>query len=247
MSTCTLFDALGSLTDPRSRHGRIHPLQSVMGLVALALLMGRKSLTGIARFGRQHGTELAHALGFRRGKTPAVSTLSRTLRRLDPQTLENVLSLWLQGRVDPADTNHISIDGKALRGSRNGEIPGHHLVAAYAPAVQAVLAQVRVDTKTNEHKAALELLGILPVKGKVVIGDAMFCQRDIAEQVINAEGDYIFVVKDNQPGLQTDIQAGFGFETAARSIAAATPPSRHPIDTSTRSSSNISRQGAWAC
>lgn len=97
-------------------------------------------------------------------------------------------------------------------------------MAAYAPAVGAVLAQVRVDAKTNEHKAALELLGILPVRGKIVVGDAMFCQRDLAERIIEADGDYVFAVKDNQPGLEADIRAGFGFEEAARSVAAATSP-----------------------
>src|SRR5262249_56761071 len=82
-------------------------------------------------------------------------------------------------------------------------------------------AQVRVDAKPNEHKAALQLLGILPLAGKVVVGDAIFCQRDLAQQVIDRGGDYVFVVKDNQPGLATDVAAGFGFEAAARSIAAA--------------------------
>ena len=222
--TCTLFEALASLPDPRSRHGCFHPLPAVMGMVALAMLMGRTSLTSIARFGRQYGTPLAHALGFRRGKTPAVSTLSRTLRRFDAQQLEAVLAQWIQGRVDPEALRQISIDGKTLRGSRDGDVPGQHLVAAYAPAVQAVLAQVRVDCKTNEHKAALELLGILPLKGKVVVGDAIFCQRDLAEQVIAAGGDYLWFVKDNQPGLARDIEAGFAYETAARAIAAATSP-----------------------
>lgn len=224
MPPCTLYDALATLPDPRSPHGRIHPLPAVMGLVALALLMGRKSLKGIARFGRQHGTPLAHALGFRRGRTPAASTLSRTLRRFDGSHLEAVLSRWIQGRVTHTTFEHISLDGKTLRGSRDGEVPGQHLVAAYAPAVAAVLAQVRVDSKTNEHKAALELLGILPLEGKVVVGDAMFCQRDLAEQVVDAKADYVLVVKDNQPGLEIDIQAGFAFETSARGIAAATSP-----------------------
>jgi len=195
-----------------------------MGLVALAMLMGRKSLIGISRFGRQYGTPLAHALGFRRGKTPTVSTLSRTLRRFDVEQLEATLSRWLAGRIDPAAFQLISIDGKTLRGSRNGEVPGQHLIAAYAPAVEAVLAQMRVDSKTNEHKAALELLGILPLKGKVVIGDAMFCQRDLAEQAVDSGGDYVLTVKENQPGLEIDIKGGFAFEDAARSIAAATSP-----------------------
>jgi DDE_Tnp_1-associated/Transposase DDE domain len=224
MPPTTLFDALATLPDPRSHHGRIHPLPAIMGLVALAMLTGRKSLKGIARFGRQYGTPLAHALGFRRGKTPAASTLGSTLARLGAQQVESILSRWVNGRVDPNTYEQISLDGKTLRGSRNGDVPGHHLVAAYAPAVQAVLAQLRVDAKTNEHKAALELLGILPLKGKVVLGDAMFCQRDLAEKVIAAGGDYVLVAKDNQPGLVIDIQAGFAFETAARSIAAATSP-----------------------
>ncbi len=224
MNPCTLYDALATLSDPRSRHGRIHPLPAVLGLVTLALLMGRTSLTGIARFGRQHGVALAHALGFRRGKTPAASMLSRTLRRFDAPELEAILSQWIRGRIDPDAFELISLDGKTLRGSRDGVVPGQHLVAAYAATVHAVLAQIRVDSKTNEHKAALELLGILPLQGKIVVGDAMFCQRDLAEQVIEAGGDYLLVVKDNQPGLAVDIEAGFAFEAAARSIAAATSP-----------------------
>lgn len=224
MPPCTLYDALAALPDPRSRHGRIHPLPAVLGLVALALLMGRKSLSGIARFGRQHGTPLAHALGFRRGQTPTKSTLSRTLRRFDAQQLEGALSRWIEGRIAGTAFEHIALDGKTVRGSREGEVPGQHLVAAFAPAVAAVLARVRVDAKTNGHKAALELLGVLPLAGKVVTGDAMFCQRDLAKQVIEAGGDYVLVAKDNQPALVVDIEGGFAFATAARSIAAATSP-----------------------
>lgn len=83
MAALMLVEVLAEVPDPRSLHGRVHPLPAVLSLVVLALLMGRKSLIGIARFGRQFGTPLAHALGFRRGKTPSVSTLSRTLRVLD--------------------------------------------------------------------------------------------------------------------------------------------------------------------
>jgi hypothetical protein len=223
MPPLTLVDVLADVPDPRGSHGRVHPLPAVLGLVTLALLMGRTSLAGIARFGRQYGAPLAHALGFRRGKTLALSTLSRTLRALDAAALEAALARWVRSRLT-TDPELISIDGKTLRGSRDGDIPGRHLVAAYAPAVQAVLAQVCVDAKTNEHKAALQLLGLLPLRNKIVIGDAMFCQRDVAEQVVAQGGDYVFIVKDNQPGLETDIKAGFGFEAAARAIGAATSP-----------------------
>ena len=145
------------------------------------------------------------------------------LRALDAPAVEAALSRWIASRL-PEGLSQLSLDGKTLRGSRDGAAPGQHLVAAYAPLVEAVLVQVRVDAKTNEHKAALELVGILPLRGKVVVGDAMFCQRDLAEGIVAAGGDYVFVVKDNQPGLQADIAAGFGHEAAVRSIAAAFSP-----------------------
>jgi len=123
-----------------------------------------------------------------------------------------------------AEQQAVSLDGKTLRGSRDGEAPGHHLVAAYAHEHRAVLAQIRVDAKTNEHKAALELLGILPVQGRVVLGDAMFCQRDLCAKIVEQGGDYLFTVKGNQLGLERDIAAGFGFDASARQVAAAFSP-----------------------
>jgi predicted transposase YbfD/YdcC len=223
MAALTLVEVFADLPDPRSSHGRIHPLPAVLSLVALGLLMGRKSLSGIARLGRLYGAPLAHALGFRRGKTPTKSMLSELLRDLGPDAFEAALSRWVDSRLD-RDLEQISLDGKSLRGSRDGSVPGQHLVAAYAPQVEAVLAQLRVDAKTNEHKAALQLLGVLPLAGKVIVGDAMFCQRDLAEQVVTAGGDYVLMVKDNQPGLQADVAAGFAFAAAARTIASAFSP-----------------------
>ena len=87
-----------------------------------------------------------------------------------------------------------------------------------------MLAQIRVDAKTNEHKAALQLLGVLPQAGTVFIGDAMFCQRDLCAKIIEGGGDYLFFVKDNQPSLSIDRGAGLAFETQARSQAAAFSP-----------------------
>ena len=93
------------------------------------------------------------------------------------------------------------------------------MVAAYAPKAQAVLGQIRVDAKTNEHKAALELLGIVPIKGKVVSGDAMFTHRDVCTEVIKGGGDYILPVKENQPTLRSHIAAVF-----AEPVAGLSPP-----------------------
>ena len=224
----SLLEALADVPDPRSRHGRRHPLLAILSLTVLAMLRGCKGPTAISQFGRDHGVALAHALGFRRGKTPAPSCLSDLYSALDAAAFEAALTRWITARLPPAAEGAakqpVSLDGKTLCGSRDGEAPGHHLVSAYAHEHQAVLAQIRVDAKTNEHKAALELLGILPVKGRVVLGDALFCQRDLCEKIIEQGGDYLFTVKGNQLGLERDISAGFGFEAAARSIAAAFSP-----------------------
>jgi hypothetical protein len=127
----------------------------------------------------------------------------------------------------PALAREIAIDGKALRGSADGALPGVHLLAAYAPGVDSVLAQLRVDRKTNEHKAALELLGVLPLAGAVVTADAMFTHADFAAGFLEGGGDYLLAVKDNQPTLQADI--ALAFETPeGLSPPTATPPGGRP-------------------
>ncbi|OWK41954.1 hypothetical protein FRUB_04032 [Fimbriiglobus ruber] len=70
-----------------------------------------------------------------------------------------------------------------------------------------MIAQLRVDATTNEHKAALRLLGVLPpLQGAVVTADAMFTHRDVCEQVSANGGDYILYAKDNQATLERDLR-----------------------------------------
>jgi DDE_Tnp_1-associated/Transposase DDE domain len=219
-----LLDVLAQIPDPRDPRGIRHPLPAILSLAVLAMLTGVKSFAGIAQLGRDKGTALAHALGFRRGKTPATSTFSELFRVLDIDAFEAALSRWVLSHLPPGEARVVSLDGKTLRGSKDGEIPGQHLVTAYLSQAKAVLAQVRVDAKTNEHKAALQLLGILPLTGTVFVGDAMFCQRDLCATIIEGGGDYLLFVKDNQPSLSDDIGAGIGYETQARSLATAFSP-----------------------
>jgi hypothetical protein len=222
--TLSLLEVLAEVPDPRNPKGVRHPLSAILSLTVLAMLTGARSYTAIAQFGRDKGFALAHALGFRRGKTPSKSTLSVLFRALDVKAFEAALSRWIAPRLADEPHLHVCLDGKTARGSHDDEVPGHHLVAAYAPTAVAVLAQIRVDAKTNEHKAGLELLGILPIKGRLFSGDAMFCQRDICKKIIDGGGDYLFTVKDNQPSLAADIAAGLNFDEQKRRQEAAFPP-----------------------
>jgi hypothetical protein len=225
-SSLALRDALATLPDPRDRRGIRHPLPAILGLAVLAMLTGCKSYQAIAQFGRDKGFPLAHLLGFRRGKTPTKATYSVLFRRLDVVAFEAALTRWLTSRLSAEDLAVLALDGKSLRGSRVGDLPGQHLVAVYAVAAAAVVAQLRVDAKTNEHKAALQLLGILPLRGRSVTGDALFCQRDVCAAIVDSGGAYVFTVKDNQPALAADIQAGLSWEDQQRQRAAAFSPRR---------------------
>lgn len=208
VNALSLTDVFARITDPRDPRGQRYPLTAVFNLLATAMLAGMKSLAAVAQFGRDHGTALAHALGFRSRATPCTATLSNILRAIDVAAFEAAVSGWVTQRC-PDLGAQLAIDGKTLRGSATYDLPGVHLLAAYAPKVAAVVAQIRVDGKTNEHKAALEWLGVLPLTGKVVTGDAMFCHRDMCTAVLDGGGDYVWTVKDNQRTLHADIAALF--------------------------------------
>ena len=204
----SLTEAFAEIPDPRAAPGRRYTLSAILNLTALAMLAGMRSLEAIAQFARDHGTPLTHALGFTSAKSPCKATLSNLFRRLDVAAFEGALTRWIRARC-PDLGEQLCLDGKAVRGSKDHGLPGAHLLAAYAPHVAAVVAQVRVDRKTNEHKAALELLGVLPLTGTVVTGDAMFGQKDVCRAVDGGGGAYRFTVKDDQPTLHFDIACLF--------------------------------------
>lgn len=204
----SLTEIFADIPDPRSASGRRYRLSAILNLAAVAMLAGMRSLESIAQFARDHGTSLTHALGFHSAKSPCKATFSNIFRDLDVALFEAALTRWIRARC-PELGEQLCLDGKTARGSKSKGTPGIHLLAAYAPHVAAVVAQIQVDRKTNEHKAALELLGILPLAGTVVTGDAVFCQKDVCRAVDDGGGDYLFAVKDNQPTLHFDIACMF--------------------------------------
>jgi hypothetical protein len=111
--------------------------------------------------------------GFKNGHMPCANTLSGLLRRLDADHPDRLLGAWLLERTG-ATRDQRNLDGKTLRGSRDGAVPGTHLLAAYAPQVSAVIAQMTVETTTNEHKALPRCVarGSSVVKSSVFLG---FC------------------------------------------------------------------------
>src|ERR1700733_7421259 len=175
----SLLELLEGIHDPRGAKGKRHPLSAVLALAVVAMLAGMTSYEAIVQYGKERGREFLYLLGFTRGRGLCKATYSRIFRRIDAADFEARVGRWIRGHLRTGDAAHIAIDGKTARGSRDGDTPAVHLVAAYAPDVHATVAQLRVDAKTNEHKAALELLRVLPIRDKIITGDAMFTHRDV--------------------------------------------------------------------
>lgn len=150
-------------------------------------------------------------MGFFR-KPPCANTFRTLLKKLPAEALEEKLRVWLAAVLPPQSTDEpqpVALDGKSLCGTLAAHERCIHLLALFDHRTGGVLGQLAMPPTTNEHKAALPLLRDLVQKGQLITGDAMFCQRDLCQQVTAAGADYLLMVKDNQPELKAAIQAEF--------------------------------------
>jgi Transposase DDE domain len=138
-------------------------------------------------------------LGFTR-QPPWAATLHTVLRRVDREELEAKLGVWAEGLLAGTSLQDveegIAIDGKTLRGSQKQGAPGAPLLSALPHRVGLTLAQQAVDDKTNELPVAMDLLRHLVLEGRSVTMDALLTQRQSAQQIVDAGGDYVMVVKE---------------------------------------------------
>lgn len=203
-----LLQILQRIPDPRGRKGRRHPLPAMLAAIICSLLAGIRSLDGIADWIAFQPPSLWHLLGFTR-KPPTANCFRDLLIALEPETLEAALGDWIDSHLDVEPGEAVAIDGKVLRGTLASHQRSVTLLAALDTATGGVLAQTAVPESTNEHKAALRLLRKLILNGRVVTGDAAFCQRDVCERITEAGGEYVFPVKENQPDLKRRIAQEF--------------------------------------
>jgi predicted transposase YbfD/YdcC len=220
----SLYCAFEELADTRKDRGKRYALALVLVLIVLAKLCGEDQPYGIAQWARERAEQLARLLGLSRPKLPSHNTYRRILRDIVPvDELQAVVRRFLLRVCETTDAWLVSVDGKTLRGSVPiGQDKAVHLLAAYLPQARVVLMQVAVDGKENEIRAAPRLLQSLDLRGKVVMGDAMLTQRKLSEQIVVASGEYVWLVKENQPQLRREIAELF--EPQACPAASSTPP-----------------------
>lgn len=205
-----LVEHFQSLEDPRCSHLIEHRLLDIMGLTLCAVICGADSWVDIAAYGRAKEAWLRGFLSLPNG-IPSHDTIARLFAALDSNAFQRCFVEWVKAVAQLGSGEQIAIDGKTLRHSydRGGSKGAIHMVSAWANAQRLVLAQVKVDEKSNEITAIPELLKALDLQGCLVTIDAMGTQTAIAEQIIEGGGDYILSLKGNQGNIHEDVEQVF--------------------------------------
>jgi predicted transposase YbfD/YdcC len=205
-----LLEHFASVPDPRIERHRWHKLSDILVIAVCAVLSGAESYPAIEDFGSEREGWLRQFLELPAG-IPSHDTFNRVLRLLDPVELQSCFLRWMQAVAEVTDGAVVAIDGKALRRSfgKGTAKRAIHMVSAWATANGVVLGQRKVDTKSNEITAIPALLALLALKGCIVTIDAMGCQRDIAQKIVEQGADYVLALKGNQPTLEQAVKHFF--------------------------------------
>src|SRR5258708_25099165 len=197
------------LTDPRVERNREHVLEEILLMAIAAVLSGAESWNDIEEYGQAKIEWLKTFLTLPSG-IPSHDTFNRVFAALDPEQMEKGFVAWVGSIAKLTAGEVVAIDGKALRGTYTaGKKPIVHMVSAWAESNGLVLAQRKVDEKSNEITAIPKLLEALELSGTVVTIDAMGCQRVIARQIIEKQAGYVLAGKRNQGHLYEEIQDSF--------------------------------------
>jgi predicted transposase YbfD/YdcC len=194
------------LKDPRQQGKITYPLDEILLLCLFAVLAGAECFTEIALFGVKKRDFLRRFRPFKDG-TPDHGHLGDILAVLDAEQFQRCFVTWVAA-VSGVPAGVVAIDGKTVRRSaqkRNGKA-AIHMVSAFAAGQRLVLGQVKVAEKSNEIIAIPKLLDMLAIDGTIVTIDAMGCQRDIAQKIIDKKADYVLALKGNQGSLREDVE-----------------------------------------
>lgn len=205
------LEHFADLEDPRSDHALHYPLASLIFLTLAAVVADCKHFTEIADFAEARLRWFQRHGYFRDGRTPSHDILSGLFRRLDPKAFQQCFLDWTTEVCRVSHGELVAIDGKTLRRSHDKVLgkKAIHIISAWSSANQVVMAQMKVDDKSNEIVAIPELLALLDLRGAVVSIDAIGCQKDIAEAILEKKADYLLGVKGNQAGLEQQVELLF--------------------------------------
>jgi predicted transposase YbfD/YdcC len=205
--TIDLLYHFGNLTDPRVERTKEHKLIDIVVIAVCAIIAGADGWVAVETFGHAKENWLRTFLELPSG-IPSHDTFGRVFGQLDPAEFQDAFFDWVQAVRETLKGQIIALDGKSLRRSHDKGLGkgAIHMVSAWATAQRLVLGQRKIDEKSNEISALPELLKVLALEGCIVTIDAMGCQTDIAETIVQQGADYVLAVKENQGNLHEDVQ-----------------------------------------
>ena len=204
----SIVDFLSEIEDPRKETiNKRHEFIDVLVIALCGMLSSADDWVSIAQYGRSKEAWFSEILELPNG-IPSHDTFNRIFSQIDPDQFMNCFSRWIKTIRNIFEREHISIDGKTLRRSFDGDKQTSiHMVSAWSNENNLVLAQIKTDEKSNEITAIPELIRSMFLDNCLISIDAMGCQKLIAESVINQKGHYLLAVKDNQPNLNKAIKS----------------------------------------
>ena len=198
------------LSDPRIDRTKLHKLIDILVIAICAVIAGADNWEDVEEFGQARLEWFQTFLELPNG-IPSHDTFTRVFARLDPEQFQACFLRWIAAVSEVTNGQVIAIDGKVLRRSqdRRNDKAAIDRVSAWAAANRLVLGQVKVAEKSNEITAIPQLLEALEIAGCIVTIDAMGCQTDITEKIVEREADYVLGLKENQGHLYEDTQRLF--------------------------------------
>ena len=209
------LDYFDDLPDPRMSGKIAYPMPELLLLSLCAMISGCESWLDIEQYGQHKLNYLRKFLPYEFG-APSDDTLRRFFRALDPDAFQERFIAWASSLLGSEKTKQIAIDGKSLRGSKKYKERMRHLVSAFSCEGEILLGHVPTKDKSNEITVIPELLSWLDLNGALVSIDAMGCQYEIGNKIVEKGGDYLFALKENQPSLHDDVVEAF--KNSAKSI-----------------------------
>ena len=202
------LDHFSTLEDDREAGKVLHPVPEIMLVTLCGVIAGAEGWEDIEDYGTSKLEVLREILPFVHG-VPSDDTLRRFFRSIDPEVFREIFAAFIRDLLPQAAERLIAVDGKTLRRSHDGTAKALHLVSAFATEARLVLAQTATAEKSNEITAIPELLKLLDLRSATVSIDAMGCQREIAQQIIDGGGHYLLGLKGNQGTLHDDVRLFF--------------------------------------
>jgi predicted transposase YbfD/YdcC len=202
----SLIEHFKDLPDPRVDRTKDHELIDLLVIAICTLLCAGESFNDMEDFGKAKADWFKTFLNLRNG-IPSHDTFNRLFAALDPKAFLDCFLRWTQSLRQAVPQEIVALDGKALRRALHGDGSVKYVVSAWAEDNGLVLGQLKVADKSNEITALPELLRVLELSGCIVTVDAMGTQKKIAQEIIEADADYVLALKGNHETVHEEVQS----------------------------------------